>query len=71
MAPPAPPGGGFSIGNPRPRQWATESWEQGMKRLRELFSRQGQPFSQLRLELALIAVSGAVMLILFTLLVDF
>ncbi len=42
-----------------------------MKLLRELFDRQGQPISQLRLELALITVSGAVMLILFTLLVDF
>ena len=42
-----------------------------MKLLRELLGRQGQPFSQLRFELALIAVSGAVMLILFTLLVDF
>ncbi len=42
-----------------------------MKFLRELFGRQGRPFSQLRLELAVIAVSGAVVLILFTLLVDF
>ena len=42
-----------------------------MKLLRELFGRRGQPFSQLRLELALIAVSGAAVLVLFTLLVDF
>ncbi|MEE9221486.1 MAG: hypothetical protein V3U34_08185 [candidate division NC10 bacterium] len=42
-----------------------------MKLLRELFRRKGQPFSQKRLELILIAVSVAVVLILFTLLVDF
>ncbi len=42
-----------------------------MKLLRELFRHKGQPFNQKQLELILIAVSGAVVLILFTLLVDF